>query len=68
MFEKIKKTFQGFLFDETDGLKIDFEQGWVHLRLSNTEPVMRIYAEAPSPQLADEFATRIMREISQWSC
>ena len=68
MFDKIKKTFRGFPINESDGLKIDFEQGWVHLRLSNTEPIMRIYAEAPSPQLADEFASRIIREISQWSC
>ena len=39
---------------EVDGLKIDFENGWVHLRKSNTEPIIRVYAEAASEQIANE--------------
>jgi phosphomannomutase len=46
-----------------DGLKIDFENEWVHLRKSNTEPIIRIYAEGPSPEAAEAIANRIMQEI-----
>lgn len=46
-----------------DGLKIDFEHEWVHLRKSNTEPIIRIYSEAPTPQRAAEVAQEIIREI-----
>ncbi len=46
-----------------DGLKIDFEEEWVHLRKSNTEPIIRIYAEARTSTAADEVARRIMEEI-----
>jgi len=46
-----------------DGIKIDFPQSWVHLRKSNTEPIIRIYTEAPSQQEADGLANRIIKEI-----
>lgn len=46
-----------------DGLKIDFEEGWVHLRKSNTEPIIRIYSEGPTPEKADALAQQIMAEI-----
>ena len=46
-----------------DGVKIDFENNWVHLRKSNTEPIIRIYTEAPSQEQADALATRIIDEI-----
>ncbi|SKB89274.1 phosphomannomutase [Parapedobacter luteus] len=46
-----------------DGLKIDFENEWVHLRKSNTEPIIRIYSEAPTPEEAISIAQRIIREI-----
>jgi len=46
-----------------DGLKIDFEQGWVHLRKSNTEPIIRIYSEGPTPEQAETFAKQIMADI-----
>lgn len=47
-----------------DGLKIDFEQEWVHLRKSNTEPIIRIYSEGPTPERAEAIARQIMVEIS----
>ncbi len=47
--------------DLRDGVKIDFEDGWVHLRRSNTEPIVRIYAEAKSPEKARELAEKVMR-------
>lgn len=46
-----------------DGVKIDFPENWVHLRKSNTEPIIRIYTEAKSQQAADELAERIISEI-----
>lgn len=46
-----------------DGVKIDFASEWVHLRKSNTEPIIRIYTEAPSQEKADVLALRIIDEI-----
>lgn len=46
-----------------DGVKIDFAENWVHLRKSNTEPIIRIYTEAATQQIADALAIRIISEI-----
>jgi len=46
-------------------LKIDFENEWVHLRKSNTEPIIRIYAEGPTPEAAEQIAQRIISEIEE---
>jgi len=51
--------------DTQDGLRIDFEDSWVQVRKSNTEPIIRIYAEARSQQKADELAGNMMSEIKQ---
>lgn len=48
-----------------DGVKIDLPEGWVHLRKSNTEPILRIYAEAGSTEEADALAQRYMDEMKQ---
>lgn len=48
-----------------DGVKIDFATEWVHLRKSNTEPIIRIYTEAPSQDAADKLALRIIDEIKE---
>lgn len=50
-----------------DGVKIDFADSWVHLRKSNTEPIIRIYTEAPSQDQADNLAQQIIREIEKIS-
>ena len=47
-----------------DGLKIDFEKSWVQLRKSNTEPIIRIYSEAKTQELADELANKFIKDIS----
>ena len=49
-----------------DGVKIDFDNGWVHLRPSNTEPIIRIYAEAETEALADNMATKITGDIREF--
>ena len=48
-----------------DGVKIDFSESWVHLRKSNTEPIIRIYTEAKSQQEADVLADKIINEIKE---
>lgn len=51
--------------NDIDGVKVDFADSWVHLRKSNTEPIIRVYTEAPSQEAADALAQRIMEEIGQ---
>ena len=46
-----------------DGVKIDFADGWVHLRKSNTEPIIRIYSEAANEARANELAAQVMKEF-----
>ena len=48
-----------------DGLKIDFKEGWVHLRKSNTEPIIRIYAESGGEEKANAFAQKMINEIKE---
>jgi len=48
-----------------DGLKIDFKQGWVHLRKSNTEPIIRIYAESEGEEKANALAQKMIKEIKE---
>lgn len=46
-----------------DGVKIDFDEGWVHLRKSNTEPIIRVYAEAATPEASNTLGQRFMDEL-----
>jgi phosphomannomutase len=46
-----------------DGVKIEFDHDWIHLRKSNTEPIVRIYAESRSAAEADALAKRVMAEM-----
>jgi phosphomannomutase len=48
-----------------DGVKIDFDEEWVHLRKSNTEPIIRIYTESTSSEAANSLALRFMNEIKE---
>src|SRR5699024_2518573 len=49
--------------DTIDGVKINFSDGWVHLRKSNTEPIIRVYSEGTSPQKAEELAAKVSEQI-----
>lgn len=62
--EKAKQVFAGQKQDQTDGLKLFFDQGWVHLRKSNTEPIIRIYAEAKDSKNADALARLIKEKLT----
>ena len=62
----LKVMEQKYAHEQTttiDGLKIDFSESWVHLRKSNTEPIIRIYTEAKSQEEADELAQRFIQEM-----
>jgi phosphoglucosamine mutase len=65
IFSVIKGNYSRFGINDIDGVKIDFPQGWVHLRRSNTEPIIRIYSEAPTQEQADKFAAAIIAEINR---
>ncbi len=65
VLEKIKEKYLSEMINTIDGVKIDFEKEkeWIHLRRSNTEPIIRIYAESQNEKKADELANRIIRDI-----
>ncbi|WP_396186698.1 phosphoglucosamine mutase [Flavobacterium sp.] len=63
MTEKYKNDSSTGSLSTIDGVKIDFAENWVHLRKSNTEPIIRIYTEAASQEKADALALRIIDEI-----
>lgn len=64
ILQKVKNQFEdkGEITD-IDGVKIDFPEGWVHLRKSNTEPIIRIYSEANTPQLASQLADMVKQYV-----
>jgi phosphomannomutase len=59
----VKSHFHGHLFDERDGLWIEHQNGWVQIRKSNTEPIMRIYAEGRTNKEADEMANAVIEIV-----
>ena len=61
----IKGKHQQYDVNDIDGVKIDFPTGWVHLRKSNTEPIIRIYSEAASMDEAARFANKIILQIKE---
>ena len=61
----IKSRYSGERINDIDGVKIDFEHNWGHLRKSNTEPIIRIYTEAHTMEEADSLAKRFISEIEQ---
>ena len=65
---QMRKKYDDIPHSTIDGLKIDFADEWVHLRKSNTEPIIRIYAESKSKDKADALAEKIMSEIRTISC
>jgi phosphomannomutase len=67
IFEKIKKKYKKQPINTEDGLKIEFDNDWVHLRTSNTEPIIRIYAESDFETKASNIAAQIMRDIKEFA-
>ncbi|MBN2174912.1 MAG: phosphoglucosamine mutase [Bacteroidales bacterium] len=63
ILRKMEQKYRNEQVNTIDGVKIDFASEWVHLRKSNTEPIIRIYAESGSMKNAQELAGKIMKEI-----
>ena len=63
LLEAMENKYANETLTTVDGVKIDFADSWVHLRKSNTEPIIRIYTEAPSQQQADKLADRFIVEL-----
>jgi phosphomannomutase len=65
IFTRIKEKYARQKINTEDGLKIEFDRDWVHLRTSNTEPIIRIYAESVTETMANNIAKRIMEDIKE---
>ncbi|MEE1098025.1 MAG: phosphoglucosamine mutase [Bacteroidales bacterium] len=65
ILEKMAKKYADYEVSTIDGVKIMFEKEWVHLRKSNTEPIIRIYSESRDMESADRLAKKIMQEIME---
>ena len=65
ILQKMADKYKNEEISTIDGVKIDFEKEWVHLRKSNTEPIIRIYTESSTQDAADLLAKRIMSEIAE---
>ncbi|MBS1573512.1 MAG: phosphoglucosamine mutase [Bacteroidetes bacterium] len=63
LLEKMKSEYQNEEISTIDGVKIDFANNWVHLRKSNTEPIIRIYTEAPTQKEADELGDKMIAKL-----
>lgn len=66
IFEKIRNKYPKNPVNTEDGLKIEFDNDWVHLRTSNTEPIIRIYAESDFESKANNIASRLMQDIREF--
>lgn len=65
ILQKIKLKYSAYTIDETDGLKIHFDNEWIHLRRSNTEAIIRIYSESNLMEKADHLANKIIEDIKE---
>ncbi|MFZ1527548.1 MAG: phosphoglucosamine mutase [Ferruginibacter sp.] len=65
VFDKIKQKYKNQPVNTEDGLKIEFENDWVHLRTSNTEPIIRIYSESNFETTANNIAMRLVKDIQE---
>jgi len=65
VLEGIKKKYEKYIIDTRDGIKLEFDKDWIHLRRSNTEPIIRIIAEGDSRTTADNLAEKLIQDISE---
>jgi phosphomannomutase len=66
IFDKIRTKYKNQPINTEDGLKIEFDSDWVHLRTSNTEPIIRIYSESDFETKANNIAVRLMQDIKEF--
>lgn len=65
VLSSIQKKYGNYPINTIDGVKIDFDEEWVHLRKSNTEPIIRIYTESASANTANNLANKIISDIKE---
>ncbi|MCX6271715.1 MAG: phosphoglucosamine mutase, partial [Bacteroidetes bacterium] len=65
IFRKMKERYLQQPLNDSDGLRIEFGKEWVHLRKSNTEPIIRIYSESDSPSKAENLAKKIIEDMKE---
>ena len=65
ILEQLKEQFSNEDCNVVDGLKITWSDRWVHMRKSNTEPILRVYSEAPTSEAANELGDKFLNEIKQ---
>jgi phosphomannomutase len=65
VLEKIKEKYKKYDINTVDGVRIDFDEEWIHLRKSNTEPIIRIYAESKSETTARTLTMKIIKDIGE---
>ena len=61
---KLKSAFQNYSFNETDGLKIENKSSWIHVRKSNTEPIIRIYIESKQAEISKSMFNSVKKALS----
>ena len=62
---KVEEKYKPQPHSTIDGLKIEFDKQWVHLRRSNTEPIIRIYSEGSTETVAENLANKIITDIKE---
>jgi phosphomannomutase len=67
LFEEIENKYRKQPINTIDGVKIEFDNDWVHLRRSNTEPIIRIYAESNSETTANNIAEQLMKDLQTFA-
>ncbi len=65
LLARLQTKYQNYPINTTDGLKIEFDKDWVHLRKSNTEPIVRIYSESNSQVVANNLVKKIQQDIHE---
>lgn len=65
LLEAFKERNKDQNINDVDGVKVDFADSWVHLRKSNTEPIIRVYTEAPTQEAADQLADKMIAELKE---
>ena len=65
LLESFKKEYAAYEVNTSDGVKVDMPEGWVHLRKSNTEPIIRLYAEARTEEEAGRLAAEASKVIQK---
>jgi phosphomannomutase len=65
LIHRVRALYTHYPVNDSDGIRIDFEKEWVHLRKSNTEPIIRVISESTTPEKAEALAGKMIREIAE---